>query len=81
MTATWKETLKGKMPPALAEEIDVFEHDGVAVGNALGPLFAAGGGDGGGDEAEVAAFVVGADVEQTTAMIDVVLVLVFARGD
>ena len=63
------------------EEIDIFEHHVVAMGNALGPVFAAGRGDRRGDQAEVAALVVGADEPQAVAMVDGVLVLVFARAD
>ena len=51
------------------------------MGDALGPVFAGGSVDGRGDEAEVAAAVVGADEPEAVAMIDGVLVLVFARAD
>ena len=51
------------------------------MGNELGPVFAAGRGDGRGDEAEVAAAVVGADEPEAVAVIDGVLVLVVARAD
>ena len=63
----------------VGEEVDVFEHDGVAVGNAFDPVFARGRIDGRGDEAEVAAAIVGADEPLAVAMIDGVFVLVFAR--
>ena len=49
-------------------------------GMQLGPIFAAGRGDGRGDQAEVAALVVGADEPQAVAMVDGVFVLVLARG-
>ena len=63
------------------EEIDVFKHDVVAMRDQFGPVLAAGRGDGRGDEAEVAAAVVGADEPVAVAMVDGILVLVFARSD
>src|SRR5579859_4103013 len=51
------------------------------MGNALGPIFACRGIDGRGDEAEVAATIVGADVPLAIAVIDGVFVLVFAWSD
>ena len=65
----------------VGEEIDIFEHDAVAMGHELGPVLAAGRGDGCGDEAEVAALVVGPNEEEAVAMIDGVFMLVFACGD
>ena len=62
------------------EEIDFLEHDIVAVRNEFGPVIAAGRGDGRGDEAEVAAAVVGADEPEAVAVVDGVLVIVVARG-
>ena len=43
------------------EEIDFFKHDVVAVRDELGPVAASGGGNGRGDETEVAAAVIGAN--------------------
>ena len=63
------------------KEIDIFKHYGVAVGNLLDPVFARGSIDWRGDEAEVAAAIVGADVPLAVAVIDVVLVLVLAGTD
>ena len=51
------------------------------MGDDFVPVVAAGRGDGRGDEAEVAAAVVGADEPEAVAMVDGVLVLVVARGD
>ena len=65
----------------VGEEINVFEHDGLAVGNALDPVFARGGIHGRGDEPEVAASIVGADEPLAVAMIDGIFVLVFAGAD
>ena len=47
----------------------------------FGPVAAAGRGDGRGDEAEVAAAIVGADEPEAVAVIDGVLVLVVALAD
>ncbi len=63
------------------EEVHVFEHDVVAMGNQLAPVFAGGLIDGRGDEAEVAAGVVGADVEEAVAVVGVVLDVVAAGLD
>ena len=63
------------------EEVHVFQHDGVAVGNPLGPILAAGRGYRRRDQAEVASAVVGADEPEAVAVVDGVLVLVFARTD
>jgi hypothetical protein len=49
--------------------------------NALGPVAAAGRGDGRGDQAQVAALIVGADEPEAVAVIDGVLVLVLAWRD
>ena len=63
----------------VGEEIDVLKHDGVAVRDALGPVFTRGRIEGCGDEAEVAAAVIGADEPLAVAVIDGIFVLVFAR--
>ncbi len=65
----------------VGEEVDVFEHHRFAMGNLLDPVFACGGVDGRGDEAEVAAAIVGADEPQAVAVVDCIFVLVFARAD
>ena len=63
------------------EEIDILEHHGVAMGDALGPMLGAGRVGWRGDKSEVAAAIVGADVPQAVAVVDGILVLVFARAD
>ena len=63
------------------EEIHVFEHHVVAMGNQLGPVFAARRGHRRGDQAEVASAIVGADEPEAVAMVDGVFVLILARAD
>ena len=63
------------------EEVEVLEHHVVAVRDELLPVLAAGIGDRRRDEPEVAALVVGADVEEIAAVVDGVLVLGLARRD
>ncbi len=65
----------------VGKEIDVFKHDGVAMGNELGPMFAARRGYGSGDEAKVAATVVGADEPEAVAVVDGVFLIVLAGCD
>ena len=64
----------------IGKEINLFDHHVVAVGNELGPVFAAGRGHRRGDQTEVAPAIVGADEPQAVAMIDGVFVLVLARA-
>jgi hypothetical protein len=63
----------------VGEEVHVFEHHRVAMGDSLGPF--AWRGYGGCDQAEVAAAIVGADEPQAVAMVDGVLVIVLAGAD
>ena len=63
------------------KEINFLKHHIFAMRNALDPVLAAGRGYGRGDEAEVSAAIVGADIPQAVAMVDGVLVIVLARAD
>ena len=65
----------------VGEKIDILKHDGIAVGDPFDPVFARGCVDRCGDEAEVAAAIVGADEPLAVAVIDGVFVLVFAGTD
>ncbi len=63
------------------EEVDAREHDVGAVRDELLPVRAARRGDGRRHEPEVAAAGVRPDVEEVAAVLDVVLVVLLARGD
>ena len=63
------------------EEVEVFQGMVRVERDELGPVVAARAGDGGGDDAEVLAGVVGADVEEAVPMGGVVLLVVEARGE
>ena len=63
------------------EEVKVLKGDGGVFGKELGPVVAAGGGDGGSDDAEIVAGVVDAEVEESVAVVDGIFLIVDAGGD
>ncbi len=63
------------------EELQIFEHDVLAVGDHFAPVRAAGGGYRSGDDAEGSRRIVHADIKEPIAVVRGVLDVLFARLD